>query len=127
MSKVIICANQKGGVAKTTTTVNLGIGLAREGKKIWLELKRRNFPSWQYGDAVIEEEKYNYFIWSKDQQLVDGVIIVSLFSDCFTLSNALCPVEKFKKRAQHQTEFNDKRLVTKKFVRYNQDVKIKYE
>ena len=34
MSKVIICANQKGGVAKTTTTVNLGIGLAREGKKV---------------------------------------------------------------------------------------------
>ena len=34
MSKVIIFANQKGGVAKTTTTVNLGIGLAREGKKV---------------------------------------------------------------------------------------------
>ena len=36
MSKVIICANQKGGVAKTTTTLNVGIGLARLGKKVLL-------------------------------------------------------------------------------------------
>ena len=34
--KVIAIANQKGGTAKTTTTLNLGIGLANQGRKVLL-------------------------------------------------------------------------------------------
>ena len=34
--RTIELVNQKGGVGKSTTAVNLGIGLTRQGKKVLL-------------------------------------------------------------------------------------------
>ena len=36
MCKIIAVAMQKGGCSKTSVSLNLGIGLAREGKKVLL-------------------------------------------------------------------------------------------
>ena len=61
----IAITNQKGGVAKTTTTVNLGACLAQMGKKVLLvDLDPQgNLSSWLGLDIHnLERSMYNVFL-----------------------------------------------------------------
>lgn len=61
-ARVIAMANNKGGVTKTTTTVNLGRGLARKGKKVLiLDADAQSNTTWSLTQKVLRGQKNTIF------------------------------------------------------------------
>ena len=67
MAKIVAIANQKGGVAKTTTTHNLGVALAAQGKRVlMIDLDSQASLTISVGLEPLEVEKTIVDVLRKD-------------------------------------------------------------
>jgi len=96
--QIFVIANQKGGVGKTTTTVNLGAALAKKGKKVLLiDLD----PQANLSSGVGFTQQFDKQHWDSNEQqapyksiydvIVNGISIHSVFVSTSTPNLFLVP------------------------------------
>lgn len=97
-----------------------------KGKKFRIECKRRNYESNHFGDSICEEWKYNKFKEDYGKGLIDGALLVSFFSDVFTIDNIFEPFDIDYVWANKTTDFANRKIVRKSMVHYKQARKVNY-
>jgi chromosome partitioning protein len=86
--RIIAVANQKGGVAKTTTTLNLAAGLARRGKRVLIvDLDPQGGCGISIGIATDSLNKTIYNVLIQDEVGFSDIIIKTKFSFDIAPSN----------------------------------------
>ena len=100
MGKIIVISNRKGGTGKSTTAANLGIGLARQGKRV-LILDADSQSSLTISLGVAEPDKLkttlatvmSSIINETDFDPMDGIIRHAEGVDLLPANNSLARIE----------------------------------
>ena len=103
MPRIISIANQKGGVGKTTTTINLGAGLAEEGHNVLLvDLDPQGNASTGLGIDADDRKFTTYDLLLEDTELsqvlrktnVEGLLLAPATTDLSSADIEMMAIEK---------------------------------
>ena len=119
MSRVIAIANQKGGVGKTTTSINLSACLAEKGKKVLLiDMDSQGNTTSGFGFEKNELDKTVYEVLREEVSIEEAIIPVE---ECFE-NLFLIPANRNLAGAEIELlGINEKEYILKNAVDYVKD------